>query len=489
MAIPREIKLKLIERFTPILYLDPAEPHYPVSPADFVTQSALWSSSPPTHPKGTWGLPAGADRRPLIEPRGISLNPAEDVRGASDPDGDGVPEHYLGQNDDGRFPFLAPRGGEVWFDLSGWQDGAKVTPSSANRRTSDADRPPLRQPWFSADVWDFDDFARQLGPDALARRFGLGPGELPEPFDRLVVVAYHFLFPVHRQPRRLTALAPEVDPFSGDYEGDWASFAVLTRRPAEPARAEQIDEYEPFRGGFGQRWRGIRVEHEDQALSRVQFRPWGSLVRAGDHAAVMVAPGTHNLYPHDQPVGPAGTIHPQWIEFGQSASEPANAFARDTTEQPWSPVMALKVLVGFALGGPFGALVGIAAAKAEASWAEENNLFNPELAPPNDEAPPGDDPLADDASDLEKDKISTPQSVAAPPFAGPNTAEIRGWVSTAEDALGEGSLLFPWAASNLPRYSGRWGVRCDLDGLSLRSGIQFPDWRAELIDSALKDPG
>lgn len=485
MTIPHALKLELVERFTPMLYLDPAEPDYPVSPVDYVEHAALWSSVPPEHPKASWGVAVGAARRPLIEAGGISLDPAHDVRGASDPDGDGVPEHYLGQrDDDGTFPFLRPRVGEPWLDLAGWQDGSAVTASTKNLRTSDALRPPLRQPWLTAEVWDFEDLREQLGDDGLARRFGLGPADRPEPLAALVVVAFHFLFPAHRQPRRLTALDPASDPYSGDFEGDWVSFAVLTRlRPADRSRPPRVDDFEPMYGGFGQRWRGTRVEHDDQAATRMELREWSTLARVDDHAVVVAARGTHNLYPHDAPTRPDGTVRPQWIEFGQSTSEPANAFARDTTEEPWSPVFAAKVLLGAALGGPLGMVVGIGAAAAEASWAEEEGLFDPEVEaqPP----PERDDPFADDAWDLERDKIGAPRSVAMPPFADPSS-EVRHWESDAQQALAGGSLLLASVPSQLPSYMGRWGVRVDRDPLSLRSGIRFPDWRAEVVDALLR---
>jgi hypothetical protein len=63
---------------------------------------------------------------------------------------------------------------------------------------------------------------------------------------------------------------------------------------------------------------------------------------------------------------------------------------------------------------------------------------------------------------------------------------VRHWQSAARDALTDGSLLFPAAPSDRPRYRGRWGVRVARDPLSLRSGIRFSDWRAEIIDAILR---
>src|SRR5688572_23557229 len=99
MAFTQPLRIKLLERFAPILFLHKDEPSFPVSPIEYVEHAALWSSSPPKHPKMDWGLPFGGGRQPLVPHGGMSLNPAHDVGGASDPDSDGVPEHYLGEQD------------------------------------------------------------------------------------------------------------------------------------------------------------------------------------------------------------------------------------------------------------------------------------------------------------------------------------------------------------------------------------------------------
>ena len=61
MPISDHVKKELLQRFVPVLYLDRSEPFYPVSPIDYVQQSALWTSVPPDHPKDT----SGASRRGL----------------------------------------------------------------------------------------------------------------------------------------------------------------------------------------------------------------------------------------------------------------------------------------------------------------------------------------------------------------------------------------------------------------------------------------
>src|SRR5262245_26026128 len=115
MAFTQALRIALVERFSPVLFLHKDEPDFPVSPIAYVENSALWTSTPPTHRKSDWGLQSGTARRPIVPHRGISLNPAHDVGGASDPDGDGVPEHYLGHHLRGVYPFLSGRGYELWL--------------------------------------------------------------------------------------------------------------------------------------------------------------------------------------------------------------------------------------------------------------------------------------------------------------------------------------------------------------------------------------
>lgn len=487
MRVPTDLKYALIERFTPLLYLDRDEPDYPVSPVEYVESAALWTSTPPDHVKSGWGKPAGADRVPLIEHKGISLNPAHDVEGTADPDGDGVPEYYLGHQDQerGGYPYLAPEYWEVWFDICGWQDDDHVSAGSKNRRTDPGPRPSLSQPWFSADVWSTEELLEQLPPEQLAARFGLNPADRSEKIEGVVAVAFHFLFPLHRQRRRGTESDPDDDQYTGDYEGDWASFTVIGRLDTSLSETTTAGELTPLYGAFGQRWRGMSQDYEDLAAERLVLRPWASMLAVGDHPVVVAASGTHNLHPHDPPLHPDGTIRPQWIDFGLSQSEPANSYVRDSTEEPWSPVFAIKVLAGFLLGGPIGLLVGLAAVEAEASWAEEEGLFEP---PKLDPSPPPeqDNPLADDAADLEKQNVATPLGISTPPLIDPVQSEVREWEVTPEEALVDDLIvLAPYGSGHRPSYTGRWGVRCHEDQFLRRSGIRVPAYRALVIDAIL----
>lgn len=457
MHLPRPLRIHLIEKFTPLLYLDVGEPAYPVSPADYAEHCALWSSLPPDHLKNNWGLPAGSDRQPLV------------ARG----------------NIQSQVPLPLAQGHERWLDFSGWQDGTAVTPTSLNRRSAERPGTDLVQPWYSADVWGMDDLAQTLGPTALAARFGLDPADRPPQIDGVVVVSYHFQFPVHRQPRHLTTHPPADDPYSGDYEGDWTTFAVVTRAPNVPGDALAVDDCVPIHGAFGQRWRPVAPDHAEHVFERMVLRPWGSVLKVGHHPVVVAAPGTHNLYPHDEPKNPDGTITIQWFDEGQRQSEPANNFARDSTEEPFSKVFALKVLAGFLLAGPFGAAIAGAAAGAEAADAEEEGLYEPPKLNP-DPPPESDDPLGEDASDIEKDKIGKPQSVPVVPLADPRQSETRDWRSSPEEALLDDSLLLsPEGFPDRHGFDGRWGVRCTNDPVLIRSGIRFPSYRSQIIDALL----
>lgn len=461
MPLSEQLKLDLIRRFTPILYQDRDEPSYPVSPVDYVLSCALWSSQPPDHARLAWGVADGVERRPHLERGSISLGPSHELLG--------IEGH-----------------GEFWLDFAGWQDGPAVAADTENRRSagalgSRALPAALKQPWFSADVWTFADFRDQRGAAEITRLFGLGANDVPDVLER-TVINFQFLFPFHREPRARTTQSPDRDRFTGDYEGDWTSFAVIGRLIDGPAAV--AEEFEPLLGAFGQRWRGTLPEFEDQASLRMFLRPWSSMVAVGDHPVVIAAPGTHNLYPPDVPSSSAGTIDLSWVPFGQRTSEPANGYATDAVEQPYSAIMSAKVLAGFALGGPVGLLVGIAAAEAEAEPAVDAGLYEPpKLEQDPAPSPPGDDPLSEDAVDLEKQAISAPADVASFPLVDLAMSEVRTWASEPELALVDGSYLLSLQAAG--RYEGRWGVRCADDRFSIRTGMRLPDYRAQVIEALL----
>jgi hypothetical protein len=461
MTLPRPLKLRLIERFAPLLYVDPKEPDYPVSPELYVAHAALWSSQPPAHARNTWGVPAGPDRLPLITRGGIDVN-------------SGV--------------FLLPlaSGHELWLDLNAWQDGQQVTQTSVNRRSAAQPAPQLAQPWFSADVWDMPDVRQVLGAQAVATRFGIGPDDHPDQLTGIVVVAYHFLFPSHRQGRALTAHPPDVDPYSGDYEGDWTSFAVVTR--AYVGHGQPLGEHDcvPVYGAFGQRWRPVYPDHEGFMFERMMLVRWGHVLHVDEHPLVVAAPGTHNLYPHDMPKTPGGTIEVQWTDMGKSVSEPANAFVRDSTESPLAGLYAAKVLAGLAVGGLPGAIIGGIAAGAEASAAEKEGIQEtPKLNP--DPPLERDDPLEEDATDLAKNSVAKPGSVQVPPLVDPSQSSIRDWLPDASEALVDDSrVTSPYHGADRPTFPGRWGVRCANDPFLIRSGIFLPAYRSQIIDALLR---
>ena len=490
MPFTQSEKIALIERFAPILFLHEEEPAFPVSPIGYVEASALWSSTPPGHPKMGWGLPRRGARRPLIPHKGISLDPAHDTAGTADPDGDGVPEHYLGHSGRGTFPFLNPRGLELWLDFAGWHDGHEVTASSANQRTTLEARPLLRQPCYTAEVWTIEEWRDQIGPQETLLRFGLAPQQHPPQLANLAVISYYLLFPLHRQPRPITARDPEDDPNTGNYEGDWTCFAVVVRVSGHEQPSLSV---EPVFGAFGRRWRGASRDFEEHSLNRMGLRPWNTLETVDDHAVVQASHGTHNLYPHDPPQTESGSIRPQ-EGIGDSLSGVGNSFVQDLVEQPGSAGMALvtaaKIAAGFAIAGIFGAIVGAIAAGAEAALAAEEGIVDvPELEMEGGGGSEGD--IDAEEIDSEESGLSTQSRVATPtgtvpPFADPDDADIQPWSCTAAEALGEvaAPLLFP-AVPDHPRFEGRWGVRCVEDPQARRIGIKFPRYRQQVVDALL----
>lgn len=492
MAFTQALRIALIERFAPIVFLHKDEPDFPVSPVDYLEHSALWSSTPPDHPRTDWGLPSGSGRRPLIPRSGISLNPDQDVGGTADPDGDGVPEHYLGERGAGGFPFLKPRSLELWLDFAGWHDSRDVTAASTNQRTTLERRRALRQPCFMAEVWTLKEWRDQIGPEEVLHRFGIAPNQEPQQLVDLAVISYYFLFPLHLQPRSTTALAAPDDPDTGNYEGDWTSFAVVVRVPRCDCQDPAVDQFEPKYGAFGHRWRGAGRDFEEHALNRMVLRQWSSLVSVNDHAVVQAAHGTHNLYPHDAPTNDSGGIKPQ-EGFGDSLSGAGNKFVQDSVEQPGAAglaaVTALKIAAGWGIAGPFGALVGAIAAAAEAAAAEEEGIVDVPEVEPSDA--PADGDLDADADSEEsglstQSRVALPSGIGDPPFADAGQADIQVWSFGPLEALGEiaAPLLFP-ASPRSPRFEGRWGVRCVDDPHRRRTGIRFPEYRHQVMDALL----
>lgn len=484
MPLSERFKLELIEQYLPILLLSKDEPSLPVSIQQYVESAALWDSEPPNHPRSGWGQAAGSDRRPLIERGGISLNPAHDVKGMSDPDGDGVAEHYIAEQVEKTYPFLDPNGRELWFDNAGWQNETKVTPDTVNARAAD-DINVMAQPRYSAEVWSINELRAGLGDDAVIARFGLGPQDRPASLEGLIVIVYRFLFPVHRQPRKLTAMATAIDAWTGDYEGDWTSYAVIGHVDGDLGTSTAAV-FKPLFAAYGERWRGTTPDLPNSATERMMLKPWSEVLLADQHGVAMVAKGTHNLYSHDYPKTSAGSVETQWFDWGQTQSEPANSFARDAVQQPYAAVFALKIVAGALIGGPLGALAGVLASAAEGAWADEEGLYEvPEAGEPGypDNDPPFenkfDDPVGSDAV--------SPDGVTDLPLFDPAFGILHHWANKPEEALMDGSLLFaPVMPAHLPSYAGRWGVVCSQDGFRIRSGMHFPDYRSQIVDALLK---
>lgn len=457
MTITLDDKARLVSRFEPVLYLPIDEPAFPIRPREYAERSALWTSAPPDHHRNAWGTPAGANREPLV-PKGALTAPV-----------------------------VPPPGHEAWLDHGGWHDGPDVTPSSINRRAAGAAGTRLPQPWYSADVWTMDDVAGALGADGLRLRFGLAPGDVVPAFEHLVVVAYHFLFPTHTRPRQNTEHPPETDPFASSYEGDWCTFAVLARGQTDASGQLRVETASPEWAAYGQRVRPASPDHDGHTYERMQLRAWTDVLTSAEHPVVVASGGTHNLYPHDTPTTQDGKVEIQWIGEGQRVSEPANSLARDSTEEPYGAVLALKVLTGLLLGGPIGLAIGGAAAGAEAAEAEEAGFYE---TPKLDASPPPemDDPLTDDWVDLEKDKIGKPEGLSTVPMGDASQSDVRNWACTPHEALTDGAswLLSGGSGHERMGFGGRWGVRCDADPFSRRAGDRFSSRRDVILDALLE---
>lgn len=460
-------KSMLIQRFAPVLFLDPADADFPVRPEAFIERSALWSARVPYDNKMLWGLGMGSDRSPLL-PRGdLRFDPIHPV----------ILEHG---------------DAELWFETAGWARDVDVQAVTDNRTCNPAtpDSPyqlDVDGPWFYAEVGDDTTIAGWFNSDVVRRQVGLDWNDFVVAVGPVRVICYYFLFARHLEAGVLARADGSLEQ-AASFEGDWACYVVVTRP------VDDVPEHDtPLLAGFSRARRGASGDFGgDFTQAMMELLPWDSVPSAGDHAGVKVASGTHNLYPLDRTQGDPGGVRPQWFDFGSSTSEPGNKMAQDMMESPAtnasSAVVLAKVLGGLALLGPLGAVVGAVAGVAEATEIHEALDEKPELKPGEGAAPEWPDDLEDP-----RDKLLEPESAQAivpqgradlvPALIGADAAAVSFWMEDGERALVDRTQQLFWGDEITPghSYQGRWGVRCSDDPFNRRAGGKFPEFRLQVL--------
>jgi hypothetical protein len=509
MALTAQQRISLIRAYTPILFFHPEERFEPIHPQAFMEHSALWRSNSLGKKEG-WGLGApdfpAFPRHPMIPRHGISLKPSEDVEGGSDPDGDGVPEFYLGHMQvTGIRPYMRNVEGEqIWLDCAGWRDNDGVTQESSN------------------EACNLDELARRFGPDSTllgTRRTFFGEVMELDETERVLVsltggpgtandlirgvlgdvwlIWYYFLYPGHEEfLRRCEAFFDEKS--DGDYEGDWNAVGIIVRKPLTMPWESPIPAFPvPDRVGYGVRLRGLaedvaQSEHLKQGMTMFE---WKNVEHFGNHPRVYVARGYHNNYvtPGDHVPREATMLG---IEVGKLACGTGEGVSQlvddvkdtvgdvgDTLED--IAVTLVKVIAGAAFGAKFGlplvgAIGGLAAGLAEASassadhspsadsWRQREVEHGPERAKYGLVLTPSDvpDPLVHDPD----------------PAKNETAAEVAQWFGDDAGVLVDRTTQLWWP----PNFDGHWGVQVQNDENLRRSGIRFPDFRGVLIRELLE---
>lgn len=509
MALTPAQKMAIAAHYAPILYFHPDERFFPIRPEYYIQRAALWRGHPDTDKKGDWGEGGpGFPRRPRIPHSGISLDPSHDIEGTADPDRDGVNEWYLGhRHRDGTQPYL--RSDEVWLDSSGWQDSSEVTDSSINNRCNpDAAHAKWQEPsnaiartfsdWYNAEVEETSDLQRLL----------ISLGEIDgksveiimrELLGEIWIAWYYFLYPIHEEYLRRCEQIFEDAEKRGDYEGDWNAIAVVIRRPAILPWEQGGAFDQPLYIGYGVRLRGIAEDISPNLFTQgMVVRRWDDAPHIGTHPRIFVAKGYHNNYwrggDHSPPDPKILNIAVGKIscEISEEIDEGVNSIIEaleDVAETSKDIIVTVAKIVagggiGFDLFGPPGALIG-AAAGAIAGIAEALSTSNTD-----------DVPSEEVRQELEKEPappvgryglVLKPSEVADPLFHDPahrddpekdeTAVTIRAWNGTDLQRLVDGSQQVWWS------YNGRWGVRVQNDPNNRRSGIQFPKFKAALLNN------
>ncbi|TQJ30261.1 hypothetical protein [Microbacterium sp. SLBN-146] len=512
MALTTEQKLQLIEAYAPVLIFHPDETYVPIKPQLFLEGSALWRVSPTDDDKAHWGKPAvhgeTFPRVANIPQRGISLDPGADVEGASDVDGDGVPDWYLGhkQGDQILTYLIGTEGTENFLEHGSWMHATEVTKDSDNR-LADIDGAAARwkelpmsfertmTDWYHADVSEPSDIER------LLLSFGASGGDAVDTLRRLLgeiwVVWYYFFYPAHEGTLRRCEFFLDGGHVSST-EGDWHAIAVVVPRPLTlPWEAPGNPFPDPSHVGYSARLRGVsKYLTPDLATTGMFIREWKDASRLGLHPRAFVAKGYHNNHPQpgSQPPAnfellgvPVEELGCGLLESLQDVKEDVEDFIDDLGDfAEGAGITIAKAVAGASIGAGFlgigaalGAAAGLAAGIAEAlAGSDDDDRPTPEeIAAAEEEHAPD--------REAGYGTVLAPEGLADPLTQIPreSATEIRRWLGPPSARLIDYSTQLWWPSNDVrPGFEGRWGVRVTDDPHDLRSGRKFPAFGLALMN-------
>jgi hypothetical protein len=141
--------------------------------------------------------------------------------------------------------------------------------------------------------------------------------------------------------------------------------------------------------------------------------------------------------------------------------------------------------IGGPLGAGLGALAGIGAGIIEGLVTSNTDDIPSEEARKDLERETGPKPGQPYGLVLKPDDVANPLLAPQPgrPELDQSAPVIRNWNGTNVDRMVIRSTQIWWPSDHQRRgFDGRWGVRCQDDPNTRRSGIQFPDFRAALLN-------
>jgi hypothetical protein len=482
--------------YEPIFYHHPNERWVPVHPSGYLAAAKLWLAKNRREqgrkdPRN-WGrcrmpvppaVPSSFEQgKPMIPRERISVNPADEKDDYLEGyDGD---FYYLGHDEEPGsrdkdccnrwFPFTETTDEcENFLDVGGWQDTLDVDCDNPDYHT----HPGVDH---AHDIWTSG--ARENDLDiAYVEILDAKPGlsdeivtELLTRFelDDLRVFLYYALFPMHEE---------ELGGTRADYEGDWVCLAVL----APPAAEDATQAPPPVAVGYGSR---RRVGSGGDTF-RIRFADDFKINMHAGHPKGFVATGTHNL--HSQPGGDRSPAAEELAEQLEKLVEQANEALEGLDTAKDVIVMIIKIVAGWGLFGPIGAVFGAIAGGIEMAVSDPPQIDIGEGRPSDDrDVPGGGDDVPEGAFGL----ILAPEAVRATvPEAGA-ASTVRRWRNNLDQRVVDRQSQPWWRETEClsvpeeptrPAYAGRWGVLCTDDRLDCRSGMPFADFLCALNESLL----
>jgi len=328
--LTEEEKIKLATVYEPIMFFHRDEKYEPISPARYMSESAMWCNQPVSSSRESWGACKSVTGRidfpvdPLIKKGELSLD-SDDI---------GVINRtFIGsENENGFREYqVSNEERELFIQNLSWSTGGPdVSSNIGAENLREMDGFLEENPSYYVDVLDQDTVG------AIPRDSGT---PIPPGFENALralypsgywLLSYRFFFAYHEEQLTDCEIDSEVirakrengffaKNLHGSYEGDWQSFVLLIPNPGTPAipggptglpptpvsplTISDGNFPEPEILGFSRRARGVLVnigsgivDSRSFSLMATASVPAGETNLTDTHPHVYVARGAHNFY-------------------------------------------------------------------------------------------------------------------------------------------------------------------------------------------------